>query len=155
MRTVRTKIYKFSELADNAKAKAVSNLWASNVDFEWWESVYEDANRAGLEITEFDIDRGIIRGCFNSTPSKVVESILKEHGPVCDTYKTAERYKNSFTENGNSIEVETVFLSDILGDYLKMLREEYDYRISETAIIETIEGNSWEFTQDGSLFVSK
>lgn len=42
MRTVRTKVYKFSELSEQAKEKAIESFYNINVDYEYWDSTYED-----------------------------------------------------------------------------------------------------------------
>ena len=47
MRTISTKVYKFSELSDEAKEKAVAK-WNEDGPFEdWWEFVEEDAKNIG------------------------------------------------------------------------------------------------------------
>ena len=47
MRTIKTKVYKFSELSDEAKEKAVER-WNQDGPFEgWWEFVEEDAKNIG------------------------------------------------------------------------------------------------------------
>jgi hypothetical protein len=43
------------------------------------------------------------------------------------------------------------FKKDLEHEYLKMLRDEYEYLTSEEAIKETIEANSYEFDEDGDL----
>ena len=42
MRTIRTKVYKFSELSETSQQKAIEKLFDINVDCDWWEFVYED-----------------------------------------------------------------------------------------------------------------
>ena len=47
MRTIKTKVYKFSELSDEAKEKAVEK-WNEDGPFEdWWEFVEEDTKNIG------------------------------------------------------------------------------------------------------------
>lgn len=58
MKTKTINLYEFDELSEDAKEKALQNLWDINVDHEWWDYIYEDAERIGLKITGFDIDRG-------------------------------------------------------------------------------------------------
>ena len=41
MRTIRTKIYKFSELSKEAQEKAIQNLWDININYEWYEPITE------------------------------------------------------------------------------------------------------------------
>ena len=45
MRTITFEIYKFDELSPEAQAKAILNNCNINIeDYNWWESIYEDAN---------------------------------------------------------------------------------------------------------------
>jgi hypothetical protein len=41
MRTVRTKVYKFEELSDEAKQVAIDNNRDINTDYEWWNPMFE------------------------------------------------------------------------------------------------------------------
>ena len=54
MRTIRTKVYSFSELSNTAQDKAISQFSDINVDYEWWESVYDDlfelCKTIGIEV---------------------------------------------------------------------------------------------------------
>lgn len=58
MRTIKTKVYQFSELSEQAKKKAIEWGYDINVCHEWWEVIYEDAAEIGLKLTGFDIGRG-------------------------------------------------------------------------------------------------
>ena len=81
MRTIRTKVYKFSELSDKAKQKAIEKFYDINVDYDWWESVYEDAKNIGLKITGFDIDRAsYCNGDFILSACEVAQNISNKHG---------------------------------------------------------------------------
>jgi len=51
MRTIRTKVYQFSELSEQAKQKAIEWGYDLNVSYGWWESVYEDAEQIGLQFS--------------------------------------------------------------------------------------------------------
>lgn len=55
MRTVRTKIYKFQELEEKAKKKALESLSDINVDYDWWDFVYDDF-AAFCDIIGIDVD---------------------------------------------------------------------------------------------------
>lgn len=167
--TTRT-LYKFSELTDEAKQTAIEKLLGINVDYKWWESIYDDANNVGIDITGFDIDRASYCNIENyySWP-EVAQNILNEHGESSDTYKAANDYLNAHNElfarymdeqdelyetyeaedNLNGLEEE--FESQLSQCYLSILRNEYDYLTSEAAIIYTIEANDYEFTEDGEL----
>ena len=49
-------------------------------------------------------------------------------------------------------ELTTDFEYELAKCYFKSLQEEYDYRLSDEAIIESIESNDYEFTEDGERF---
>jgi hypothetical protein len=175
MRNVRTKVYKFNELNETAKQTAIHNFSSINVDFEWWDGVYMDAENVGLKITSFDLDRNRqAKGDFILSPLECSAKICQEHGKECETYKTAENfsfaydklvekysdgidlyrvsYENEYEFDQEANELENEFLQSILEDYSIILEKESDYLQSEQAIIETIEANDYEFLKDGSTY---
>jgi len=169
MRTIETTVYKFSELSDSAKEKAIQNLSDINVNDEFWhEYVIEDAETIGLKITEWDINRGYAKGKFTESAFDVAESIFENHGGDSETINTAEVYLCSYEatvcknnrENADeefpedfldTEEIDAEFLKSLLEDYRIMLSKEYGYLTSEKAIIETIEANEYEFLDNGKL----
>lgn len=158
-RTVRTKVYKFDELSDKAKQKVLTALIHINVEDEWWEFIYEDAENIGLKLTGFDIGRGNeCTGEFILNAKDCAEKIIENHGETCDTYNSATAFLAGYDNVSNEIEDGDIedegneFLKALLQDYLKMLRDEYEYQTSEEAIIETIIANKYEFTADGRRF---
>ena len=147
------KVYSFDELDDNAKQKAVDNLYDINIHDDWFEAVYEDAKTVGVDIQEFDIARGsccTIRMDYEDT---VIQAILKNHGELCDTYKVAAEYKDKILDSDGNINAEIAkdFKRDLQETYLSMLRREYEYLTGEDAIIETIQANDYEFTENGKI----
>ncbi len=168
--TTTRELYPFDELSDEAKEKAIEKLWDINIDYEWWEGTYEDAENIGLKITEFDLDRHMIRGRFTDYASDCALAILKEHGNETETYWTAREYlyKLAYLENAefdqclederdyeegeaDTDEIDREFLRGLLEDYRIILQREYQYQTNEEAIIEAIEANEYEFTADGEL----
>lgn len=170
MREIIKKVYKFEELPDNIKEKAVENLYDLNVDYDWWNSVYDDAEQIGLKLEGFDIDRGsYCEGKFTISADEVAQNIFNKHGEKCETYKTAKKfmeewqpifndYMDENSENYESIDcedklmkLEDEFLKSLLEDYLVILRHEYEYLTSEEAIIETINAIDYEFDENGNI----
>jgi hypothetical protein len=49
-------------------------------------------------------------------------------------------------------DLDTEFQRALGKEYLSILRREYEYQTSEEAIIETIEANDYDFTEDGRIF---
>ena len=47
MRTIRIKLHKFSELSEVAQQKVLDKNCYINVDYDWWQSIYEDAKAIG------------------------------------------------------------------------------------------------------------
>lgn len=162
MRTITTTVYSFDELNDNAKQKAVENLYDINTRFDWWEYVYSDASEIGLKIRSFDLYRNDIDIDFNLSAAEVSQNILNEHGETCKTHEIAIEFLNEHnpifseyleTEEGEDelIEIESKFLKQLSNEYLTILKNELEYLESEEAIIETIQANEYEFTEDGNL----
>jgi hypothetical protein len=157
MKTIAIKIYKFSELSEEAKQKAIEKLYDINVDYNWWDSTYDDAENVGLKITSFDLDNKGVTGEFIGSAIETAQKILNEHGDTCETNKTAGKYFKSLHE-GTDDEIsdsEQEFLNDILEDYRIILRNEYEYLTSKEAIIETIEANDYGFTEDGKQYTGQ
>ena len=168
MRTIETKAYTFSELSEDAKQKAIESLYDINVDYEWWEFIYEDAGRIGLEIDGFGLDRGLhASGGLTLSAVEVAQNIIESHGEKCETYKLAQEflhehapifseYMNEESENYESKELEDdmtyledEFTKDLLNEYASMLQREFEHLTSEEVIAQTIEANGYEFTEDG------
>lgn len=171
--TVKTKVYQFSELIDEAKETAFEKLYDINVDYEWWDSIYDDAENIGIKITEFDIDRGsYCRGDFILDAEDVANKIIENHGKSCETWNTANEFiavfeqgkkdhesandydpdYELFIESGYYEEIIVEFRLSILEDYRIILQKQFEYLTSEEAIIDTIEANEYEFTADGKLY---
>ncbi len=173
MRIKETKVYPFSELSDEAKEMAIQELADINTDYEWWDLEYEDAAQVGLKLTGFDIGRGnYCKGQFIEYAENTAKNIVDQHGACCPTHETAmayiessekltleypvyldsEDYDDNEIERENRQEIlDNDFLRSILEDYRIILRKQFEYLQSEESIIETIEANEYEFTEDGQL----
>lgn len=170
MRTIAVNIFKFNELNEKAKQNAIRNLSDINVDYNWWEFIYEDAENIGLKIMSFDLDRNRhAKGEFILNAPEVAQNILSNHGKECETYKTAEsflevwqpifnaymdeeseKYESSESEDEMQ-ELEDDFFNSLLEDYSIILQNACDYLQSDESIIDTIEANDYEFTEDGEM----
>jgi len=161
MKTIEITLYQFSELSAESKEFALTSLWDINVEYDWWNSTYEDAKNVGIKITGFDMDSPTCDAKFIHSAEDTILSLLSEHGETCETYKTALKYKETLfplyekDNEKDELEIENEeynFLLQIRKDFLKILREEYDYLISEKARIDTFESNEYWFDENGKLW---
>jgi len=163
MKIIETKVFKLNELSDDAKKTAIETQRDINVDYSWWEFTYDDAKTIGLKITSFDLDRNMhAEGDFILSANEVAANILSQHGETCETHKTAKDFMKEWqpvfdecmeTEESEEVlaEIESKFLDDILRDYSVILQNESEYLQSDEAVIETIEANDYDFTEDGRM----
>jgi len=169
MKTIQINLYALDELDEKAREVALQEYSYFNVEDDWWLDTYEDANLSGLKITGFDIDRGAYcKGEFTDNATTCAGLILNNHGDQTATYQTAQSFLNEIhgivsnwpkNADGEFVnedelddkaeEAENEFLSSLLEDYRILLQHEYEYLISERAVIETIEANGYLFTADG------
>ncbi len=167
MKTRTINVYEFKELSDEAKKKAIEKLSSINVDFEWWDATYMDAENIGLKITSFDLDRNRhAKGSFMESGLTTANKIITEHGDQCESYKTAKSFLDEylpkreawekenegwyFDDEDEGVDLRDEFLKSILEDYAMMLEKEYEYQTSREAIIESIEANEYEFDEEGN-----
>lgn len=152
MRTITTtiNIYTFDELDDRAKEKARGWYREGALDYEWWDSVYEDAERVGLRITAFDLGRGQrCEGELIESVGDSVRAIFAEHGRECDTFKLAQAYYQR-RHDGYPMD-EDEYRKRLLEEYYIMLDHEYEYLMSDEYVDESIKENGYEFDANGEL----
>ena len=166
MKTVKVKVYEYAELNDEAKEKALD--WFLNAcanDAMWWEDTKEDAKTVYIKLVGVDVGRGCsIEGSLTQSPSAVAQKIVSEHGPKCETHKTAKAFLDWEAKHGHESDhdddettqwfderenMEETFEHDILEDYLSMARRNFEYEQSKEYLEEGIEANGYTFTEDG------
>lgn len=167
MREHTIKLYSFDELTDEAKDRAIQDNCYINTDHDWYNFIYDEAERLGFKITEFDLDRHCqINGEMVLGEEEIAGNIIKEHGESTNTYKTAKEFLDKRTAlfNGDDTideddercfeldEMDSDFFRMILDCYFDILRDSYKYYISEEAIKETLQVNEYEFTEDGKIY---
>lgn len=162
MRTIRTKIFNFNELTEDAKNKAIE-YFAFHLDSYWYECVYDDAAQIGIKILGFDVYGQSIDIDFYWLHYDVANKIILNHDQETETYQTAKKYLegrkelDEYEDNSDEYEesldnLENDLKHEIAEDYLILLRKEYEYITGRESIIENIEVNEYEFYADGTLF---
>jgi len=180
METRTYNVYKFNELTDEQKEKAIDNLRDINVDYDWWEYINDDS---AIELKEFDLYQQECRIDFSSSAEETARYIVDNHGNKCDTYKTSksfldaleavEKEYNEYEKEADSwtkesrdmdsisldlqacddrmVELRDEYKEELARDILALLQSDYEHLTSDEAIIETIEANEYDFTTDGKI----
>ena len=175
MKTITTTLYKFDELPAEAQEKAVSKYSNINVEYDWWDSIYDDSWNINLKITEFGLDhRYDIKGSLIYDALDTATIIRANHREETDTFQLANQYIKDYnkildkycdTRNTDDIEsdkfydfeeeiapYEEQFEVDLLNCYWRMLRDEYNYLTSEEQIKETLIANEYDFTIEREIY---
>ena len=179
METVTKTAYRFDELTDYAKEKAISESRDINTDYEWYDDDYMLElwkEKYGIAFDRskisFDIDRGSILyftrgGIWVENPYKLARAIygkgydiMAKQGWLEFTFDIIHyggrgcRNTLKVRDNRDSLSKDLPvdadeWLKGITEDYLSQLRKKYEYLTSDEAVIETIKVNEYTFTIDG------
>jgi hypothetical protein len=155
MRIKETKVYTFNELSDESKERAREWYRDGALDYEWWDCTYEDAERIGLKITGFDLDRNKhVEGKLVLSLRESIDAIMKEHGEKCDTHILAREYaeKLKMVDEESEDELDTLteeYTYALCEEYASLLQQEYEYLMSDDCVDETIQCNEYEFLENG------
>lgn len=161
MKTITLNLFEFDELNEEAKQRALSFLCYINVEHDWWLPTYEYAERAGMKISGFDIDRGRnVDLEFVNTASEVANYINDNHSENCPTYKMARNFLNKAIElKGKTSAInalnESHFRRRMRDSYLYILTRGYRYLMTDEAIYETIKSNELLFHESGEVYEGK
>ena len=171
MKTIQLRLYQFDELPEQGKQKAICDNADFNVNYNWWDIVYEDSRNIGLKITGFDLDRAhYCNAEFTQDAIYTAKQITANHGEQCDTYHIATDFQQSRDlvvttwpkdETGEFEQVDELdealdncedrFLQSLSKAYLRILDNEYDHLTSEEAIADSLTANDYWFTADGKM----
>ena len=180
MREIMVKVYKFSELSDDAQERALNDFRYIDVGCDWWRDTYADIRAAG-KLIGLDIDRIYfdtdLYCIFNADYEYVrgaAKAVKAEFPHATDLHDVArklqalqKRHFYSLSCNVSSQRVSNLYrcfrfgedydcdLGDILDDFAYwariLLRDAYEYLTSDEAVKEMIEANGYEFTEAGKL----
>lgn len=173
MRKIEVMLYEFSELNEAAKKRAVERFREINVEYEWWDCTYDGMAESGIIIREFDMYRGTIESNIDDK-YQTAQTIISDFGEamefsiiskqfLTDRDALVKKYGEGNQIDGYSVKYEFYGefdrdLDDLESEYhetlneamLQFLRDEYEYLTSDEAVIDSIEANKYEFTEDGT-----
>jgi hypothetical protein len=166
-RKIEIEVFQFDELDDRSKERAREWFLRDYPDYEWWDAVYDDAERCGIAITSFDLDRNLhAEGRFTKNAVDVAKCIARKHGPSDSLHTDTKGTADDFLEEVRGLEtqglddeelnekrgdLEVKFRRDILECYAWILQHELEYLTSAEQVDENIRSNEYEFTADGKF----
>ena len=192
------KVYKFSELSDVAKERALEDNRCVLVEvYDWIEGTLNYAERAGLKVYEIDINRGYVRLKFEEgmTVLSSIKKICRNFNKEEEIYKLAKEYYDEiikyfkedeeiqefmqaqkcpitildmkideFIEHYPDSMLEDIarywlvdnryddaYLRDMGNLFLSILEDEFNYLVSDEAIIEYFNNNDYLFLENGEV----
>lgn len=172
IKIINLEVRQFQDCNKELQDKIIERYAKTNVDYEWWDSIYDDAKTIGLEITGFDIDRGnYCKGDFKQNIQVVAQNIINKHGNTCDTYKNGINFLQEVKIIENRIreidkfpedigylreeeleELESNYKYNLLEDYKSLLKHEYEYLTSKESIINTLTVDEYYFDDNGKIW---
>ena len=177
METRTYNVYKFNELNDEQKEKVVHNLRDINVDYDWSQWTIKDET-IRLETLGYNNAEIFFSGFWSQgdgasfTATGDIEKLVpKKLRKFVDgiTFSKSHQYEHEYTmsihveyndEPTGRIQLvefdnlEKELLEDARNEareIYKRLQNEYEYLTSDKSIIETIEANEYDFTEDGHI----
>lgn len=173
MRTTKLNIYKFNELSQAAKDKAIEDNRDINVDCDWWD--YDGiVNLDGIRCTPkyFDLDQGRYLQ---------VDTHIDDEKLFCNALKIPERFhvhasikfinnaggplQNTRIEVGFDFKIISKKMQGIIDTAISVwyaainqawhdLHNDYHDRLSHDMVAESLIANEYEFLENGKIYYS-
>lgn len=175
MRTIKITLYQFVELSTEAKEKAIEKNRHINVDYDWWDWLYEGMSEVGVKVNSFDIyykNIDITIEDSQYTAKKTIENysegnglakiskqfiadrdaLIKKLGEGNDIagYSVKDEFINKYDEEIEYLEEQ--YRREVSKKILDWLIEDYEYLQTDEAIEETLIANEYDFTEDGTIY---
>lgn len=142
----------FEQLIVKEKEQVIANYSDINVDYKWWDCIFEDAKEIGFIIHEFGVYNAEVGGYFAESPEDTAKAIIKNHGLFSDTRRIADSFlsktRGLTIKNDYYIEATSEFERNLSECYSTILHNEYEYLTSEEAIVETLVANKYTFNRE-------
>lgn len=158
MRTVQKCIYKFDELPDDIKEKAIDKF-REGISYDFWvedglKSIEAFCSEFNAKLTNWNVGAySPIIYEHNATNRNFrgikLSSIDKEAMPTGYCVDSDIRYKfhDEFTQTGDALYA----FDEAIEAGFKSIRADMEYQLSDKGIIDAIECNDYEFDEYGDL----
>jgi hypothetical protein len=157
MKTINT--YSFSELSDDAKAKALDNYRSHGFEYAWMDesfgSMHAFCDLFGVKVTNYEIGTGgrafictdsensHFRG-INKAKVKAIPDFLTGYTLDCDFI---EAFKREFERTHDALHA----FNEAIDAGLRAWIADMEYQESDDYIIECIEANEYQFLENGRM----
>jgi hypothetical protein len=159
MKTIEIKLYQFNELSEKAQENAIQNYKESCADYDWYEPTLDMfSSQFGIVIKSFDLYKEEIELDFKYNLDEICKSFVYEfnNNSIAELAKNYLRSVDAQLSLGIDDDMmedmEALFIKDLEEEILSWLDNEYEYLQSEEYIVQTIEDNGYEFTEDGKVY---
>jgi len=162
MKIKNVKVYSFDELSDSAKSQVLA-YFGERVDYPYFsdalDSIKAFVKHFHGDIINYSIGGEVFRSYVKTTVDRSyfrgvkLKDIDRDYMPTgycldCTLWGTM---KEEFTKTGDAFYAYQQAIESALAD----IASDVEYQYSAEALIEMIEANEYEFTEDGEIFNSK
>ena len=175
MRTIEVNLYEFEELSTEAKEKAIEKNRHINVDYDWWDWLYEGMSEVGVKVNSFDIYYKNIDITIEDsyyTAEKAIENynegnglvkiskqfiadrdaLIKKLGEGNDIggYSVKDEFIDKYDQEIEYLEKQ--YRREVSEEVLSWLIGDYEYLQTDESVAETLISNEYDFTEDGLIY---
>lgn len=157
MRTIETTIYRFDELSDKAKERAIENM-RRITEYPWFSECL-DSLRAFCDEFSVRVTDYTLSDCYRASISTdstsrnfrgvKLSSFDREAMPTGFCFDCDLRYTfhDEFKRTGNAYHA----FETSIEAFLCSVKRDIEWSFSDEAITENIEANGYEFTEGGEI----
>lgn len=174
MKFIVKKLYQFHELSEELKKKVLDKQFYINAQHGWWELVYGTFQDLGVNIKTFELGRAQqIEIEIEDSEIVTAQKIIESWGEDAEGFKEAKKFisdrkalvakfsdgvKTDIVAEGKEEEFDTEcdelegkFREELKRICLHDLQQDFDYRFTEEAIVDTITLNEYYFNENGDI----
>lgn len=150
MKTIEIKLYEFNELSDKAKEKSVEQVRELRWEYDWsgeaLSSLDNFLNELGARMTDYSIDWENPNNSYVKVDSSSVDFDFEFESDDYSLTGYCMDYPLVKTWN------ETKDIQDSIYAWLIDCANDYEYQISDEGIVDFIDCNNYEFTEEGNIY---
>lgn len=162
MKIKNVKVYSFDELTDSVKGQVLAHF-AERVEYPWFsdalDSIKAFVKHFHGDIMDYSLSGEVYRSYVKTTVDRSyfrgvkLKDIDHTYNPTgyCLDWTLWGTMKEEFSKTGDAFYAYQQAIESALAD----IASDVEYQYSAEALIEMIEANDYEFTEDGEIIDSK